>query len=703
MSKMSFFILFFQFQKKKASSIVLVLLLLFCKFSFNRSSSLSDALNSYSPSKDSIWALYDAEELISTHENGDEVTAMSDLSNYVWADHNLKKPSDRTSTQQMFFTENGVAGLPSIRVHGSHLCTNSAVSPPSSGSLTVIMSFRLTGFQDHISDEEDHVWAHFIGQGGGVNNKWQIRQGHSNNNIGLGVGSSPETWTDRVDIEWNEDFVGVFRFDKDTQEVHNTIHNFWDKSLKNTETHDYNNDMPTGNAKICVGWAATTQPNERMYGYIRQIAVYDSYLDNTTVNHIRRLFFEQVPVGANDNLIPYSGSFNLQRDYIFYNHIVVSSSLTLQGKPSSTTQELTTLHQKASKRLFEVTNGATLTLKQVKIKGGSGTIAKQNLITNAIAFYDFTVSMKDTVGKVGDMRFIRGSASIGDGGADGHGLRIHSPHDKVRTKFLASVKLPFTKTIFACITLHNLNEAGGAAISIVKGGNEFDALVYAERETKKWMVGSNSFRNTEDVAPSEETVADVKVCIAATYAIWKSTNRGVIQMYRNGVKYGIPYRKNKDDAWLVKNEFPPGEWGIVIGDLVPQAGTSISNNLNATVHQVGVWDRPLTDYEIAILIGTYTSPGGIQITSGTLHVINSILTQYGWKGMEDGRHIFEKAAGQTVIIQNSILSYGFGETKWGKFYDGQRGCAGMYIYSYLSASDTWEVAELATVIDHYCF
>ena len=86
-------------------------------------------------------------------------------------------------------------------------------------------------------------------------------------------------------------------------------------------------------------------------------------------------------------------------------------------------------------------------MKQVKIKGGSGTIAKQNLITNAIAFYDFTVSMKDTVGKVGDMRFIRGSASIGDGGADGHGLRIHSPHDKVRTRFLASVKLPFTKTI----------------------------------------------------------------------------------------------------------------------------------------------------------------------------------------------------------------------------------------------------------------
>ena len=81
--------------------------------------------------------------------------------------------------------------------------------------------------------------------------------------------------------------------------------------------------MPTGNAKICVGWAATTQPNERMYGYIRQIAVYDSYLDNTTVNHIRRLFFEQVPVGANDNLIPYSGSFNLQRDYIFYNHIKI--------------------------------------------------------------------------------------------------------------------------------------------------------------------------------------------------------------------------------------------------------------------------------------------------------------------------------------------------------------------------------------------
>lgn len=121
------------------------------------------------------------------------------------------------------------------------------------------------------------------------------------------------------------------------------------------------------------------------------------------------------------------------------------------------------------------------------------------------------------------------------------------------------------------------------------------------------------------------------------------------------------------------------------------------------MHEIGLWNRALTDYEIAILHRTYTSPGGVKVNQGSLQVKNSILTQYGWKGMEDGRHIFGRSNAQSIEIDSSILSYGFGATKWGNSYDGGRGCAGLFIDSYASSTQAWETQELHTVNDHYCF
>ena len=46
--------------------------------------------------------------------------------------------------------------------------------------------------------------------------------------------------------------------------------------------------------------------------------------------------------------------------YIFYNHIVITSSLTIQGKVRGLDSELILLHQKSPKRLFEVKNYANV-------------------------------------------------------------------------------------------------------------------------------------------------------------------------------------------------------------------------------------------------------------------------------------------------------------------------------------------------------
>ena len=534
----------------------------------------------------------------------------------------------------------------------------------------------------------------------------------------------------RGSISWNEDYVGVFQFNANTQTTHESIHNYWNKTFHTSRTFDFNRNLPQANKKICVGWSESANTDDKMYGFVRQIAIYDSILDDAIVSDLRRLFFEQVPVGGYADLIPNSVTAQLSRDYLLYNHIVVSSTLTIQGSVHSITSHLTTIHQKAPKRLFEINNGATLTLKQVKLKGGSGTVERKELLKQALGYWDFTVSMRDIAGTVGNMLFVRGTATIGDGGADGKGLRIDTPNDLVRTRLLAPVSLPFTKTLVACVTLHDLSKTAGAVISVINTAANFDALVFAEINPGKWIAGSD-FDRTKDVAFSAESTTEEKFCLAATYDNRLKNDRGAIQLYRNGIKYGLPYRKNVANNYLQKRIYNAGDWGIQIGKYTIEPASKFTQllqranpmspfrttllcgitgyrnhthgSINATVHEVSLWNRALTDYEIAILHRTYTSPGGVKVNQGSLQIKNSVLTQYGWKGMEDGRHIFDRSNGQSVEIDSSILSYGFGATKWGNSYDGGRGCAGLFIDSYSSSTQAWETEELHTVNDHYCF
>ncbi len=94
------------------------------------------------------------------------------------------------------------------------------------------------------------------------------------------------------------------------------------------------------------------------------------------------------------------------------------------------------------------------------------------------------------------------------------------------------------KTLEAWVSLSDLGQSGGAAISLeTADGRQFDALVFGERQPRKWMAGSEGFARTRDVAAPEESAAPgTWVHLAAVYS---ADNR--VALYRNGQPYGEPY------------------------------------------------------------------------------------------------------------------------------------------------------------------
>jgi hypothetical protein len=52
------------------------------------------------------------------------------------------------------------------------------------------------------------------------------------------------------------------------------------------------------------------------------------------------------------------------------------------------------------------------------------------------------------------------------------------------------------KTLVSWLTLDNLTQQGGSALTIQRG-DQFDAIVFAEKEGGRWMAGSENFGRTQ--------------------------------------------------------------------------------------------------------------------------------------------------------------------------------------------------------------
>ncbi len=151
------------------------------------------------------------------------------------------------------------------------------------------------------------------------------------------------------------------------------------------------------------------------------------------------------------------------------------------------------------------------------------------------------------------------------------------------------------KTLEAWVQLDNLQQRGGAAISIgTRDGVYFDAIVFGERTPKHWMPGSNGFVRTDSFGGSAEETTTKPVHVAIVYQ-----KDGTIIGYRNGIAYGQPIRKspllsykaNKTEILFGLRHKPPGG----------------NRFLKAKIHRAAFYDRALTPAEVAASAGESAS------------------------------------------------------------------------------------------------
>lgn len=148
------------------------------------------------------------------------------------------------------------------------------------------------------------------------------------------------------------------------------------------------------------------------------------------------------------------------------------------------------------------------------------------------------------------------------------------------------------KTLEAWIQLDNLDQRGGAAISIGSlNGGMFDAIVFGEREPKRWMAGSNNFLRSDSFDGTEETnTVDAPVHVAIVYQ-----KGGTIIGYRNGIPYGRSIRKSE------LQPFKANQTQILFGLRHKPPGGN--RHLTGRLHRAALYDRALTPDEVAASSG----------------------------------------------------------------------------------------------------
>ena len=144
------------------------------------------------------------------------------------------------------------------------------------------------------------------------------------------------------------------------------------------------------------------------------------------------------------------------------------------------------------------------------------------------------------------------------------------------------------KTLEAWVLLASLEQSGGAPISIESdGGQQFDAIVFGERQPKKWTAGSEGFVRTQDLdAPPETTTPDAFVHVAVVYRADNS-----VSVFRNGQPYGASYTPASP-----LQTFPAGKAHVLLGMRHTGGGHPW---LTGEIKQAALYDRALSPEEVA--------------------------------------------------------------------------------------------------------
>lgn len=149
------------------------------------------------------------------------------------------------------------------------------------------------------------------------------------------------------------------------------------------------------------------------------------------------------------------------------------------------------------------------------------------------------------------------------------------------------------KTLEVWCELPDVKQIGGGLMTIQGPGNFFDSIVLGERKPQHWISGSNNFARTDDFAESTpETNPGEKLHLAMVY-----DEDGTTRLYRNGVPYGKPFRK--EPAKFVKENT-----SVLFGLRHLPAGGN--RHLNVSIEKARLYDRALTAAEVASAASGYS-------------------------------------------------------------------------------------------------
>lgn len=205
---------------------------------------------------------------------------------------------------------------------------------------------------------------------------------------------------------------------------------------------------------------------------------------------------------------------------------------------------------------------------------------KKPEISKPIARWEFEKDLRDSIGNLHgeavDNAHVRNGGLVLDG------------RSYVKTALFE--KDLNEKTLEVWLTLSNISQRAGGAITVqTPDGIYFDSIVYAEREPKRWMPGSNGFSRTKNVGGRDETneAAENSVHVAITYA-----SDGTVTVYRNGEPYGRPYKTQKPP------KFQRGKAQVIFGMRhgTPANRTSL---LQGVIHKAQLYDKALSADEVA--------------------------------------------------------------------------------------------------------
>jgi hypothetical protein len=195
------------------------------------------------------------------------------------------------------------------------------------------------------------------------------------------------------------------------------------------------------------------------------------------------------------------------------------------------------------------------------------------------ALWTFDADARDTVGSLHGT--LHGGATIADGR-----LKLDGKNGFVRTDSLA--RDIQEKTLEAWVALASLDQGGGGVISIEDSqGREFDAIVFGERQKRKWTSGSTGFARTRDLDARQESFQPGELIhVAAVYAA-----DNTIKLYRNGQPYGESYSPASSLP-----RYRAGDARLLIGMRHTGGGNPF---LAGEIEQAALYDRALTADEIA--------------------------------------------------------------------------------------------------------